>query len=410
MVSCGSKLTTFPAVFVQTTPFSPEPQLQADEVASAHWIPLRLLVDQAAVITKASVNGGAAPVPVPAAVLGRRRWSSTINSSRLSALRVGIWEDEAEAWEEHPYRLTIDIASRLVSSLSLQPIARALIGEMNFFYVPIPNRPVVTADTERDSYDPPDLDQALRPPRSKSKSRLTRSHHPLPSPPLQLWGITLGMTLDFLDRLFPEHDNTHGEHAVDLEESDEEEEKEEEEKDGSEDDGDDDGDEENGGSSSRLSRLSTDAMRHSRSLPPLRPPARTRTTDGTLWPWGSLWSFVQQIRRRMLARTAVPTPRFNATAMRSIVPSFTALDINLYIWLFSGRYDRTLLARQRTLHTPQGQTKNWVSISVAAYYFAVRQALVATLCTRSIASLTLLVLLSKLVRRLIWRRALIGNR
>lgn len=321
-------------------------------------------------------------MPVPAAVLGRRRWSSTINSSR-STLRAGILEDQVKAWEEHPYRLTIDIASRLVSSPTLQPIARALIGEMNFFYVPIPNRPVVTADAERDPYDPPDLDQALRP-RSKSKSRLTRSHHPPPLPPLQLWGITLGMTLDFLDRLFPEHDTEHAEHAVDLEESEDE----------SEDDG----------GSSRSSR-SIDT-RCSRSLPPLRPPLRTRTTDGALWPWGSLWSFARQVRRRMLARTAVPTPRFNATAMRSIVPSFNALDINFYIWLFSGRYHCTLVARQRTLHTSQGQTKNWVSISVAAYYFAVRQALVATLCTRSIAVLTLVVLLSKLVRRVVLRRAL----
>lgn len=321
-------------------------------MASAHWVPLRLLADQAAVISSASVNGGAAPVPVPASVLRR-------------STAAGTTEDE-EVWEEHPYRLSIDIASRLVSSPHLQPIARWLLGgAMHFYYAPLPNRPVVSVATDAQAHS-----DALHDP-SEHGHRPPRRRRHAHNPPLQLWGITLGITLDFLDRLFPAPENTRG-HVLlpELQQPPEA-----------------------CTAGIRPGRTAGQPARE-RRLPPLVPVPRAG--------WSSSWWVVRvagAVRLRILARTAVPTAAFNARAMRSIVPSFPAPDINFYILLASGRYRRVLAAAAAARERATDGGTNWVAISVHAYYLALRRALLLALVTRSLGVLCVLALLVRLGRR-----------
>lgn len=128
-----------PYVFVQTSPFSPIPDLQPSEVASAHWIPLSLLY-----------------TPLP-------KWGVT----------------------------SVDIASRLApKSPAVRWSLRALVGKMDFRCILLPNRPVAIAETDEDdgmesltirsaTYDADEQDR----------------------PDLKLWGLTLGMTLDMLAQM-----------------------------------------------------------------------------------------------------------------------------------------------------------------------------------------------------------------
>jgi 8-oxo-dGTP pyrophosphatase MutT (NUDIX family) len=128
-----------PYVFVQTSPFSPIPDLQPSEVASAHWIPLSLLY-----------------TPKP-------KWGVT----------------------------SVDIASRLApKSPAVRWSLRALVGKMDFRCILLPNRPVAVAET--------DEDDGLESLTVRSATYEADEHD---RPDLKLWGLTLGMTLDMLAQM-----------------------------------------------------------------------------------------------------------------------------------------------------------------------------------------------------------------
>lgn len=516
-------------VFVQTTPFSPEPQLQPEEVSSVHWIPLRSLLHQASGVLQANVNGGAFPIAVPPTISkvrapalqdasdfgakasrearkgieeatdrgvhqgqvdirrdssGEVRANSPLSKQKdcpdtihavdtnsvdfmteiLQSESFSPWADTS--WEEYPYTLKIDIASRLASSSWVQRVIRGLLGEMKFYYVPLPNRPAATSEhdshgkLERKSASTGDSDGiAGRPvwdgkPSDSIIPQIHHSHQPHHAPPLQLWGITLGVTLDFLDRLFPPAASTsstqgtltHAEAGTNSEDVPKHE-----------------------AASQNCSHSSSDHHNGNGVMPEEdvttmgghlriqhndtradRAPfivARTNICRASLpsyptfsltRPVTSLYKRALHLRQRLLILTAVPTPDFNARAMRSIVPFFPALDVNVWIWVWSGMYLRVLRARQQAQELSPGgptddllagraeraagargkvgrdlgdrrgglpcaerkrQERNWVAISVHAYYLALRRALVTTLLTRSLAWIIFLVAGTKWARR-----------
>ena len=125
------------SVFVQVSPFSPHPDLQPTEVASAHWIPLSLLY-----------------TPSP-------NWGIT----------------------------SVDIANRLApKSPAVRWILRTLVGKMDFKCILLPNEPVAEAFDSADG-SPVEI------------GSLAGRHPALldgEKPQLRLWGLTLGMTLDVL--------------------------------------------------------------------------------------------------------------------------------------------------------------------------------------------------------------------
>lgn len=125
---------------MQTSPFSPIPDLQPSEVASAHWIPLSLLY-----------------TPTPS-------WGTT----------------------------SVDIASRLApKSPAVRWALRALVGKMDFRCILLPNKPIAVADGQED--DEEGLD-AMSPTITKEKG-FDFVRDGADKPELKLWGLTLGMTL-----------------------------------------------------------------------------------------------------------------------------------------------------------------------------------------------------------------------
>ncbi|GAC97536.1 hypothetical protein PHSY_005122 [Pseudozyma hubeiensis SY62] len=137
-----------PYVFVQTSPFSPLPDLQPSEVASAHWIPLSLLY-----------------TPKP-------KWGTT----------------------------SVDISSRLAPKSPLvRWVLRALVGKMDFKCILLPNDPVAVA--EYDENEEEGLADSSMGGGEKAGSHIARTEEGSVRPELRLWGLTLGMTLDLLSHM-----------------------------------------------------------------------------------------------------------------------------------------------------------------------------------------------------------------
>ncbi|KKY28445.1 putative nudix family [Phaeomoniella chlamydospora] len=141
-----------PYVFLWTSPKSPTLQLQPCEIASAHWIPLATLL------------------------------SPALRTQQLA-----------------------DFSDRLMHRRGplVRYLSRSLIGKMSFSAIRlIPN----------ESYYATILTDIVAPPTSRIRSILSwmipvanaKSLPPAP-PPLQLWGLTLGILADFLDQ-FPPYD------------------------------------------------------------------------------------------------------------------------------------------------------------------------------------------------------------
>nr|XP_019014439.1 uncharacterized protein I206_00521 [Kwoniella pini CBS 10737]OCF53220.1 hypothetical protein I206_00521 [Kwoniella pini CBS 10737] len=137
--SLGKRLLMIlsPFVFLQTSPFSPVPELQATEVSSVHWIPLSLL----------------------APPFDTAQWS----------------------------QVEIDISSRLSPrNTFVRWCLRNLIGKMQFGCVLLPDEP----DTVAEGFDPSlAFDDSAE--GSGSWFNDGKRH-------LRLWGLTLGMTLDLI--------------------------------------------------------------------------------------------------------------------------------------------------------------------------------------------------------------------
>lgn len=155
-------------VFLQLSPFSQPPHLQPSEVESAQWVPLNLLF-----------------TPKP-------KWGT----------------------------IHIDFARHAPRSSAMRGMLRFLIGKMSFRCIELPNRP--TALAEINENDPSVSVAGLMPkadlPDAKSEDDdgITRQladsekdYMEQCTPHLQLWGLTLGMTLDFLA-----HMSTHNMHLL----------------------------------------------------------------------------------------------------------------------------------------------------------------------------------------------------
>lgn len=139
-----------PYVFVQTSPFSPLPDLQPSEVASAHWIPLSLLY-----------------TPKP-------KWGTT----------------------------SVDISSRLAPKSPLvRWVLRALVGKMDFKCILLPNDPVAVAEYDENDEEANLLADASNYGTEKAGSHIARVEEGRARPELRLWGLTLGMTLDLLSHM-----------------------------------------------------------------------------------------------------------------------------------------------------------------------------------------------------------------
>lgn len=143
--SLGKRLLMIlsPFVFLQTSPFSPQPELQAAEVSSVHWIPLSSLT----------------PPFLP------EQWS----------------------------HIDIDISTRLSPrNRFIRWALRQLVGKMQFGCVLLPDEPDHIAegfDNTLEFADPPDGGSGSWYDKAAGKRRL------------RLWGLSLGMTLDFLAHL-----------------------------------------------------------------------------------------------------------------------------------------------------------------------------------------------------------------
>ncbi|ETS62121.1 hypothetical protein PaG_03681 [Moesziomyces aphidis] len=137
-----------PYVFVQTSPFSPMPDLQPSEVASAHWIPISLLY-----------------TPKP-------KWGTT----------------------------SVDISSRLAPKSPLvRWVLRALVGKMDFKCILLPNEPVAVAESDENEDDAHlYADSSMG---DKPGVHIARMEEGAVRPELRLWGLTLGMTLDLLSHM-----------------------------------------------------------------------------------------------------------------------------------------------------------------------------------------------------------------
>lgn len=135
-------------VFLQLSPFSPVVNLQPTEVAAIQWVPLSRLF-----------------TPTP-------QWGS----------------------------LYIDIARHTPRSTTVQWLLRMLIGKMRFRCIELPNAPTAVSWSDAQAF--PLAHKTGAPgPEAGDTYHLTdedREYLVNHTPPLQLWGLTLGMTLDFL--------------------------------------------------------------------------------------------------------------------------------------------------------------------------------------------------------------------
>jgi hypothetical protein len=132
-------------VFLQTTPFSHHPELQPTEVASAHWVSLAHLY-----------------TPKPS-------WGT----------------------------VSIDIATRLApKSSGIRFLLKGLLGKMDFRCVLLPNDPWAIADEDEDTASADsDGPQGAERARRKREVRKEAVKSVRDGSDLQLWGLTLGMTM-----------------------------------------------------------------------------------------------------------------------------------------------------------------------------------------------------------------------
>ncbi|TIB80563.1 hypothetical protein E3Q22_01817 [Wallemia mellicola] len=169
--SLGKKLLMIlsPFVFVQTTPSDIKLELEPQEVESVHWIPVDLLTDLAQ-YTRVEVD---LPTRLsPKSNIGRAILSTVLSNSTLSFPAIQL-----------PNKPFLTAPQSGLASVT------------------------ITEENEQD-YAPPtpaELDETITELRKRTAdNRINKSDHPtekLERPPLKLWGLTLGFTLDFLSHI-----------------------------------------------------------------------------------------------------------------------------------------------------------------------------------------------------------------
>lgn len=151
--SLGKRLLMIlsPYVFVQLSPFSPPPSLQPSEVATLLWVPLSRLF-----------------TPTPA-------WGT----------------------------LHLDIARHTPRHTFLRRLLGLLVGRMTFRCIQLPNAPtaMTLVDAAQVLPDAPAPAATADDDATKQLTEAEREYVAEHTEPLQLWGLTLGMTLDFLGHM-----------------------------------------------------------------------------------------------------------------------------------------------------------------------------------------------------------------
>ncbi|KAL9933324.1 hypothetical protein V8E36_008042 [Tilletia maclaganii] len=354
-----------PYVFLQTSPFSPLPDLQPSEVSSAHWIPLRLLY-----------------TPKP-------RWGLT----------------------------SVDIASRLApKSPAVRWVLRALVGKMDFRCVLLPNRPIATAnqDGELEEHGNEQYPPGERYPNPSAASHLLLGTDAPSKAELRLWGLTLGMTLDLLSHMStllvpgegPPTDYASsptastpgiapllqspspataagiGIHALPSTSS-------------------------TSTSTSAVSAPTNPSLSLTTSAQATLQHLRTHLSHALAElrsdPRGTSAAWLARLKDE-LHLTPPPHARALAPSMTSVFPRFSYPDVNFWIWVFGYRYRKIVRAWERGLGTGMERRINWSGMALGAFYSAVRRALIVAILLRALSMLSVLTGISWLASRRMRRR------
>ncbi|PWN22952.1 hypothetical protein BCV69DRAFT_266465 [Microstroma glucosiphilum] len=287
-----------PFVFLQTTPFSHHPELQPTEVASAHWVSLAHLY-----------------TPKP-------RWGT----------------------------VSIDIATRLApKSSGIRFLLKGLLGKMDFRCVLLPNDPWAIADEDDDTASgDSDGPQGVERARRKREVRTEAVKSVKDGSDLQLWGLTLGMTIDLLAHMstFPS------------------------------------------------------APSKSSSAQPVSLQSILHTTPSQL---PSLFRKVAVRMRDELHLNPPPMADAKAPSLTSVYPRFSNTDVNFWIWVFGARYRYIVRSWASSLGGPSERTYNWSGLALGAFYTAVRRALIVAIALRALGALGMATLAVWLGRRRVIR-------
>ena len=166
--SLGKRLLMIlsPYVFIHFSPFSPVPNLQLSEVASLHWIPLYLLF-----------------TPTP-------NWG----------------------------KLHVEVARHMPQNSNMRLLLGLLIGKMTFRTIQLPNAPTAMAFKEaKDIFslpEKPGLPASEEAEETHLLDESQRAYLAETTPQLQLWGLTLGMSLDFLAHMATYQRERHAHEAL----------------------------------------------------------------------------------------------------------------------------------------------------------------------------------------------------
>lgn len=280
-------------VFLQTTPFPHTPDLQPTEVASAHWIEIANLYN-----------------PTP-------KWGT----------------------------VSIDIATRLAPrSNVIRAILKGLLGKMEFRCIRLKNEPWAVADYSSEAASSPGGSEEGR--RKDQAANILQGEA---RPDLQLWGLTLGMTIDLLAHMSTYRtDSTPTTNPC-------------------------------FGTSVKSSATATNG--------PLTSASPSPATSIT-----SMLSNPSLLATTIRDRLHLNPPKLTqqrAPSLTSVYPRFSNPDVNFWIYIFSPRYRRIIRSWSASLETPSERLYNWSGLALGAFYTAVRRALIVAVVMRAIGAMGL---------------------
>ncbi|KAJ9098706.1 hypothetical protein QFC21_004354 [Naganishia friedmannii] len=332
--SLGKRLLMIlsPFVFLQISPISPPADLQPAEVASLHWIPIATLIP-----------------PFPKA-----QWSN----------------------------VQIDISSRLSPRNKLvRLILRGLVGNMNFGCVLLPDDPEVIAD----GFNPEFLED-------RTAQGGGTIYGPDGRRQLRLWGLTLGMTLDLLAHL-PQDGTIPVVRRMSLMEDEKErydvpvgfeprtpvtvtssfEEK-----------------WLHGGVSTPTQGGHVPLPQVTGDTSGANGRQSVQAKDGKEKEMaGATWRVDHPATPSVRPKSVLSNRRGVGPGITSVFPRFSYPDVNFWIWVFGRRYRRVVRGWEASVSGPPRAADrriNWSGAALAAFYAAVRQALVVAIIIRALAT------------------------
>lgn len=261
-------LSSFVYLYLKPIEDDQEPKLdiESDEVAAAYWVPIEQL-------------------------LGHQvRWGE----------------------------VDIDVSSRILPTkhFFIKHLLSLLLGNMKFPSILLKDNPSVVASSP--------FQIPSSPPRRDNK------HSKKPQADLDLWGITLGITLDLMSFIADPQFASTGRHLQTL-------------------------------------------IGHKPPIPPSTP---------ILTPHKSTLFRSPSIPRLDHLNAPPDEMTISAPSITSIFPRFTYPDVNALIWLLGGRY-RSLLRRWQPVHQRHSRSRS--SLALTAFYTAVRKALIVAVILRFVS-------------------------